>query len=97
MPTYVTLYNWTQEGIKNVKDSPNRLDAAKQAVEAMGGTVKAFYMTQGQYDMVTITEAPDCKTAAKIALSLASGGSVRGQTLRAYTEDEYREVLAELP
>jgi uncharacterized protein with GYD domain len=54
-------------------------------------------MTQGQFDMVTITEAPDCKTAAKIALSLASQGSVRGQTLRAYTEEEYWEVLAELP
>ena len=97
MPTYVTLYNWTQEGIKNLKDSPERLEAAKKAVEAMGGAVKGFYMTQGQYDMVTITEAPDCKAAAKIALSLASKGSVRGQTLRAYTEEEYVEVISELP
>ena len=97
MPTYVTLYNWTQEGIKNVKQSPERLDAAKEAVKAMGGEVIAFYMTQGQYDMVTISKAPDCKTAAKVALALASQGAVRGQTLRAYTEDEYREVLAELP
>jgi len=97
MPTYVTLYNWTQEGIKDIKDSPARLDAAVEAVKAMGGEVKAFYMTQGQFDMVTITEAPDCMTAAKVALALASEGSVRGQTLRAYTEEEYREVVAELP
>ena len=97
MPTYVTLYNWTQEGIKNVKQSPERLDAAKEAVKAMGGEVIAFYVTQGQYDMVTISEAPDCKTAAKVALAIASQGAVRGQTLRAYTEDEYREVIAELP
>jgi len=97
MPTYVTLYNWTQEGIKNIKQSPERLDAAKEAVKAMGGEVIAFYVTQGQYDMVTISEAPDCKTAAKVALAVASKGAVRGQTLRAYTEDEYREILAELP
>jgi len=68
-----------------------------EAVKAMGGEVKAFYVTQGQYDMVTISEAPDCKTAAKVALALASKGSVRGQTLRAYTEEEYREIIAELP
>ena len=97
MPTYVTLYNWTQEGIKNIKQSPERLDAAKEAVKAMGGEVIAFYVTQGQYDMVTISEAPDSKTAAKVALALASQGAIRGQTLRAYTEDEYREILAELP
>lgn len=97
MPTYITLYNWTDEGIKNVKQSPERLNAAKEAVQAMGGEVKGFYMVQGRYDLVTISEAPDCKTTAKIALALASQGAVRGETMRAYTEDEYREILGDLP
>ncbi len=97
MPLYITLYRWTQEGIKNIKESPERLKKAKEAVKAMGGDVKGFYMTQGQYDMVTISEASDCKATAKIALALASQGMVRGETMRAYDEDEFREVIAELP
>ena len=97
MSTYVTLYSWTEEGIKNIKESPARLEAAKEAVKAMGGEVKGFYLTQGEFDMVVISEAPDCKTAAKMALSLASKGSVRSRTMRAYTEEEYREIIAELP
>jgi uncharacterized protein with GYD domain len=91
------MYNWTQEGVKDIKESPARLSAAMDAVKAMGGEVKGFYMTQGQFDMVVISEAPDCKTAAKVALTLASKGSVRSQTMRAYTEEEYREIIAELP
>jgi uncharacterized protein with GYD domain len=97
MPTYITLYNWTQKGIESVKDSPERLDAAKAGVEAMGGKVLAFYMVQGRFDMVVISEAPDDETGAKIALALGSKGSVRSETLRAYNEDEYRKIVSELP
>ena len=97
MPTFVTLYRWTPKGIENIKESPERLDAAKQAMQAMGAELKGFYMVQGQYDLVAITEAPDCKTASKLALTLASHGAVRSETMRAYTEDEYREMIADLP
>jgi uncharacterized protein with GYD domain len=97
MPTYITLYNWTQKGIENVKESPARLDAAKQDVEAMGGKITAFYMVQGQYDMVAVLEGLNDEAAAKIALVIGSKGTVRTVTMRAYTEDEYRKIISELP
>ena len=97
MPTYITLYNWTQKGIEQVKESPARLDAAKQAVEAMGGKVVGFYMVQGRYDMVVVSEGPNDEMVAKVALMLGSQGSIRSETMRAYTEKEYRKIISELP
>lgn len=97
MPTFITLASWTQEGIKNVKDSPARLDAAKKAFKAFGGEMKEFYMVMGQYDMVVIGEAPNAEAVSKIALAIAQSGAIRTETLRAFTEKEYRKVIAELP
>lgn len=96
MPTYISLCQWTQKGIENVKDSPTRLDAAKKAFKAAGGEMKAFFMTLGQYDFVTIAEFPDDATAAKVLLTLAAAGSIRTESLKAFTEDEYRKVLGSL-
>ena len=96
MPTYITLLNWTQQGIQNIKESPSRLEQAKAATAAAGGEMTAFYMTLGQYDMVAVIEAPDDATYAKVVLSIASQGGTRSQTLRAFTEDEYREIVASL-
>ena len=59
MPTYITLISWTQKGIESVKEGPARLDAAKQAFQAMGAELKEFYLVMGQYDMVVVGEAPD--------------------------------------
>jgi uncharacterized protein with GYD domain len=97
MPTSIVLMNWTQEGIKNVKESPNRLDAAKAAFKAAGAELKEFYLVQGRYDMVIVAEGPDAETSAKLALAIGSGGAVRTETLRAFTEDEYRKIIADLP
>ncbi|MFQ5795262.1 MAG: GYD domain-containing protein [Candidatus Bipolaricaulia bacterium] len=97
MPTYITLFRWTQQGIENVKESPNRLDAAKEAIRAMGAEMKAFYMVTGQYDLVAVIEAPDDETVAKLVLSTASQGNVQTETLRAFTEDEYRRIIGSLP
>jgi uncharacterized protein with GYD domain len=97
MATYIILVSWTQDGIKNVKESPNRLDAAKKAFQSFGGEMKEFYLTMGRYDMVVVAEAPDDETTAKIALAIGSGGAVRTETLRAFPEDEYREIVAALP
>jgi uncharacterized protein with GYD domain len=97
MSTYIILVNWTQQGIQNVKDSPDRLDAAKAAFKAMGAEVKEFYLAMGQYDMVVVAEAPDAATIAKLALAIGAGGAIRTETLRAFTEDEYREIIASLP
>lgn len=97
MATYISLISYTQQGIQNIKESPSRLDSAKKAFEAMGAKVVAFYLVMGQYDIIMVTEAPDDETVAKLALSIGSLGSIRTQTLRAFTEDEYRKVIASLP
>jgi uncharacterized protein with GYD domain len=97
MPTYITLFNWTQKGVENVKDSPKRLDKAKEAVKAAGGKMQAFYMTMGQYDGVTISEAPNDEAYARTMLALASVGAIKTETLRAFTEDEYRKLIGSLP
>jgi uncharacterized protein with GYD domain len=97
MPTYITLYKLTQKGIENIKESPSRLDAARQAAKAMGVEGKAFYLTMGQYDFVVIREVPDDETVAKLALAHGSRGFVRTETLRAFTEEEYRKIIAALP
>ena len=97
MPTYISLANYTQQGISNMKESPARLEAAKQAMAAAGIELKAFYLTLGRYDSVVIAEAPDAQTAAKVILALGMQGNVRTETLRAFTEDEYREIIAALP
>lgn len=97
MPTYITLLNWTPTGIQNVKESPSRLKKAKKAIKDAGGKMKAFYMTMGQYDMVAVVEAPDDETYAKTMLAITSGGAVKSETLRAFTEDEYRNITGALP
>ncbi len=97
MPTYITLLNWTQKGIENVKDSPARYDAFKELVQSLGGEVKATYMVTGRYDLIVITEAPSDEVVAKALLVTASKGNVSTETLRAFTEDEYRNIIATLP
>jgi len=97
MPTYIMLFQWTQKGIENVKDSPKRLDKAKEALQAAGAKMQAFYLTMGQYDGVTIIEAPSDEVLAKTALALASAGAIKTQTLRAFTEAEYRKLISSLP
>ena len=97
MPTYINLVRWTQKGLENIKEAPSRLDMAKEAYKAMGAEVKEMYLVMGEYDMVVISEVPDDETMAKVLLSIGSQGSSRGETLRAFTEDEYRKIVAALP
>lgn len=97
MPTYITLLNWTDQGVRAVKESPQRLDAAKEAIAQVGGRFVGFYMVFGDYDLVSIVEAPDDETYARFLLTLAAQGNVRTKTLKAFTEDEYRRILASLP
>jgi uncharacterized protein with GYD domain len=96
MATYISLIRFTSKGIEDIKDSPGRLEAAKKGYLAMGGELKQFYLTLGQYDAVVIGEAPDEQTAAKLALTIGSVGAIRTETLRAFTEEEYRHIIAGL-
>lgn len=96
MPTYVMLANWTDRGAQQVKESPRRIETAKRALAEMGGEFKAFYMTLGQYDLVGVYEAPDDAVAARFMLVLGMLGTVHTQTLKAFPEAAYREIIASL-
>ncbi|HJW83373.1 MAG TPA: GYD domain-containing protein [Anaerolineae bacterium] len=97
MATYIILIRYTQQGVQNIKDSPARLDAAKKAFQAMGAELKQWFLVMGQYDAVAVSEAPNDETAARLALAVGALGNVRTETLRAFTEDEYRKIVAGLP
>jgi uncharacterized protein with GYD domain len=93
MVTYISLVNWTDQGIKSVEESPKRVEAVRQLAVRFGCEVKSFHLTIGQYDMVLMLEAPDDESATKLLLSVASGGNVRTTTLRAFPEEEYRSIV----
>lgn len=96
MPTYVTLFKWTEQGIKDIKNVPARFDAAKKLVEAGGGKTLGIYVTMGDWDIVAITEGPSDEMAAATALSIASKGNSKTTTMRAFTESEFAEILAKV-
>jgi uncharacterized protein with GYD domain len=93
MPHYVSLLRFTHQGITKIKESPARLDAARKAAEKVGGKVHAYYLTMGQYDMVIIAEFPNDEAVAKFSLSAGALGNVTTETLKAFTEGEYRNII----
>jgi uncharacterized protein with GYD domain len=97
MATYVTLCRYTEQGFKNIKESPSRLEKAKQAFKSLGGELKSFHLVQGRYDAIVISEAPNDEVATKFALATGSQGNVRTETMRAFTEEEYRKIISGLP
>jgi uncharacterized protein with GYD domain len=97
MPTYISLIRFTQKGMETIKEGPKRLDAAKQRFRAAGGELKAFYLVTGQYDAVAISELPNDEAVARVALGNGAMGNVRTETLRAFTEDEYKKIITALP
>ena len=96
MARYIELLNWTEQGVKNVKDSPKRLDAGRELAKKMGCEIREAYMTMGACDMVVIVEAPNDEAIAKFNLTLAMGGNVRTTTLKAFSEDAYRKIVGGL-
>ena len=96
MASYVVLLTLTDEGRRNATDLSG-LDAAKHGIQAMGGQWKDWYMTMGQYDVVVIVDAPDDETVARIALVQGATGFAKIETLRAFSEDEFRQLVASLP
>jgi uncharacterized protein with GYD domain len=96
MPTYITLLRWTDQGIRNVKEAPQRLDAARKAYEEAGGSLNAYYLVLGDYDGVSIAELPDDEAYTRAILSICAGGNVRTSTLKAFPEEEYRRIVSSL-
>lgn len=97
MPTYIALIDYTEQGIANIRDSPDRLDEARELAESMGGVFKDWYLTFGEHDAVAIVEFPDDETYTQFALVVNQLGNVSTTTLKAFTEEEYREVIAGIP
>jgi uncharacterized protein with GYD domain len=96
MTTYVMLTKWTEQGMRQIKESPKRLDTAKKALKDMGGEFKSFFMTMGDYDLIAVYEAPDDAVAARFTLILGMLGNVRTTTLKAFPEAAYREIISSL-
>jgi len=96
MPIFVTLYRFTDQGIKSIKDSPKRLDAGIKAFEARGGKILGAYYTLGEYDLVVIGEIADEQAGVANALAQASLGNVRSTTLRGYTAKEFAEIIKKM-
>ena len=97
MAKYISLIKYTQKGAENIKDSPDRYDAFRKLCESMGVKAEGIYLTMGRYDLVVVIDAPDPETAAKLILATASKGAISTETLPAFSEDDYRRIISELP
>ncbi len=96
MPTYIALLNFTDQGIKNIKETPERTSAIRQEAEDMGGRIHAFRLTLGEYDAVVTVDAPDDEAYATFVLNIAAQGNIRTTTLKAFSEEESFRILGNL-
>jgi len=97
MATHIVLMKLTEQGIKDIKNAPQRIDAGAKAIEAMGGKMTGFYVTMGEYDYIAITEGLSDEAGASFILKLGSQGNVRTTTLKAFTKQEFAEMVKKLP
>lgn len=98
MATYLIQFGFTQKGIENIRESPARVETAKETVRRLGGEVKAFYSILGsEFDTMFIVEAPDEQTVGKMVLAIAARGYVRTRTNRLFNEEEFRSIVSALP
>ncbi len=96
MPSYVVLMNWTDQGIRNVRETLQRAERSPQLAEKHGGNIERVYWTVGPYDLVVIIEAPDDESLSAMLLELGSEGNLRTLTLRAYERDEMSRIIERL-
>ncbi len=97
MPVYISLLKWTDRGLRDIRESPQRLEAVKKAYRVGGGALTAFYLVLGKYDVVNIAEFPSDEAYLAALLEVSSRGAVRATTLKTFTEDEYRKIIASVP
>ena len=96
MLTYIALCNFTDQGIRNIKDTTKRADAVKEAAKKFGAKMTQIYWTQGKYDLVAFIEAPDEASASAFALAIGMAGNVRLQTMRAFSCEEMNGIVGKL-
>lgn len=97
MPTYISLMKLTDQGIKDIKSAPRRIEEAAKGLEAMGAKLTSIYMVMGEYDYVAIVEGPSDEVAMTFLLGLGSAGNVRSTTLKAFTKEQLAEMVKKLP
>jgi uncharacterized protein with GYD domain len=97
MAIWVSLVNLTDQGIKNIKQGPERLEEAANRIEEVGGKLLGFYLTMGDYDYVTIVEGPSDEVAMTFLMGLGAAGNIRTKTLKAFTLDEFKAMVKGLP
>lgn len=96
MATFIALGNFTEQGIKTVKDTTKRSDAIRELAGRHGVTMKHIYWTLGRYDVVTIVEAPNDEAVTAFALAVGAAGNVRTESLRAFSKEEMSGILGKL-
>ena len=96
MPRYVALMSWTDQGVRNAKDTVRRYQDARGQLESMGVKIETIFWTQGRYDIVSVAEAPDDETLAAALLRLAGQGNLRTETMRAFTVEEMSRIAQKL-
>jgi uncharacterized protein with GYD domain len=97
MPLFVVLYKLTDAGVKDIKTAPERIEQGIKAFEAMGGKLIGFYSTMGEYDYVSIGDAPSDEAALTFMLGLGAQGNVRSTSLKAFTVEQFTEAIKKLP
>jgi uncharacterized protein with GYD domain len=97
MPTYIMLMKWTQAGMEQIKDDPQRIERLRNIFKSVGGEIKALYFTFGRYDKVVIAEASSDEAMGKALLMLGGFGTVNVETLKAFPEAEGLEIIRGLP
>lgn|SRR5574337_667333 len=97
MATHIVLMKMTDQGIKDVKNAPQRIDAAAKAIEAMGGKLTGFYFTMGEYDYIAVVDGLSDEAGASFLLKLGSAGNVRTRTLKAFSKKDFTDMVQKLP
>jgi uncharacterized protein with GYD domain len=97
MPTFIAMLNWTDQGIRSVKEAPKRIQAARERSKKLGIEIKQIFLTSGEFDLLVIAETPNADNIAKWALASGADGTVRSRTVRAWPEAEMVKLISELP
>jgi uncharacterized protein with GYD domain len=97
MPTYIALFQFTQQGAQHIKDLPNRVEKNRESMQRLGVELKSWHVTMGEYDVVAVVDAPNDEAVAKLALSICQQGNARSQTMRAFSLEEFKKISAALP
>ena len=97
MSNYIMIGNYTRQGMDKIRGAPARIDTAREVIAGLGGQLHGWYVTMGRYDFVAIVEAPNDETMARLALAIGSHGNISTETLRAFNEQEFLQIVSELP